>query len=55
MKKGTPAKFCINLAGVTFFLWEFSKINSNLSFSRNYEKLRPYTDYCEEVISIETI
>ena len=30
------------------------QINSQLSFSRNYEKLRPYTDYCEEMISIET-
>ena len=29
------------------------QINSQLSFSRNYEKIRPYTDYCEEMISIE--
>jgi tRNA(adenine34) deaminase len=28
------------------------QIDSQLSFSRNYEKLRPYTDYCEEMISI---
>lgn len=26
--------------------------DSNLQFSRNYEKLRPYTDYCEEYICI---
>lgn len=29
------------------------QINPQLSFSRNYEKLRPYTDYCEEIISID--
>jgi tRNA(adenine34) deaminase len=29
------------------------QISSHLSFSRNYEKLRPYTDYCEEMISID--
>lgn len=29
------------------------QINPRLKFSRNYDKLRPYTDYCEEMISIE--
>jgi len=29
------------------------QIDSHLSFSRNYDKLRPYTDYCEEMISME--
>ena len=29
------------------------QINPRLKFSRNYEKLRPYTEYCEEMISIE--
>ncbi len=29
------------------------QINPQLTFSRNYEKLRPYADYCEEMISIE--
>jgi len=28
-------------------------IDPQLRFSRNYEKLRPYTEYCEEMISIE--
>lgn len=28
------------------------QIDSSLSFSRNYEKLRPYTEYCEEMIRI---
>ena len=26
------------------------QINPNLKFSRNYKKLRPYSDYCEEMI-----
>jgi len=26
------------------------QIDSNLYFTRNYEKLRPYTEYCEEII-----
>ncbi|AOT73246.1 tRNA-specific adenosine deaminase [Geosporobacter ferrireducens] len=29
------------------------QINPQLRFSRNYEKLRPYTEYCEEIISME--
>ncbi len=29
------------------------KIDSRLKFDRNYEKLRPYTDYCEEMIVFE--
>lgn len=28
------------------------KINPNLKFSRNYEKIRPYSDYCEEIIEL---
>lgn len=28
------------------------KINPNLKFSRNYNKLRPYSEYCEEEIHI---
>ena len=28
------------------------KINSKLKFSRNYSKIRPYTDYCEESIEL---
>jgi tRNA(adenine34) deaminase len=28
------------------------QIDSRLNFSRNYDKLRPYTEYCEEMISI---
>jgi len=28
------------------------KINSSLGFSRNYQRLRPHTPYCEEVITI---
>lgn len=28
------------------------QIDNRLSFSRNYEKLRPYSKYCEEMISI---
>lgn len=31
------------------------EINPDLTFSRNYEKLRPYSKYCEEEISINTI
>lgn len=27
-------------------------LNPNLHFSRNYEKVRPYTDYCEETIEL---
>jgi len=27
-----------------------SRINPNLKFSRNYEKIRPYEQYCEEMI-----
>lgn len=27
--------------------------NPHLSFSRNYDKLRPYTPFCEEIISLE--
>ena len=30
------------------------QIDGNLQFSRNYKKLRPYTDYCEEFITIAT-
>lgn len=30
------------------------KIDPNLQFSRNYEKLRPYSDYCEEEIFTTT-
>jgi hypothetical protein len=29
-----------------------SKINPNLRFSRNYEKIRPYAEYCEEIIEL---
>ncbi len=29
------------------------QIDKRLKFNRNYKKLRPYTDYCEEIISIE--
>lgn len=28
------------------------KINPNLKFSRNYEKIRPYYEYCEEIIEL---
>lgn len=28
------------------------KINSKLKFSRNYQKIRPYTNYCEESIEL---
>ncbi|MFX0125797.1 MAG: hypothetical protein ACFFAE_19400, partial [Candidatus Hodarchaeota archaeon] len=27
-------------------------INNNLHFSRNYEKIRPHTEYCEESIEL---
>lgn len=29
------------------------KVNLKLRFSRNYDKLRPYCDYCEEMIILE--
>ena len=29
-----------------------SKINPNLRFSRNYKKIRPYKEYCEEIIEL---
>jgi len=29
-----------------------SKINPNLKFSRNYKKIRPHEDYCEEIIEL---
>ena len=29
------------------------KINPNLRFTRNYEKIRPHTEYCEEIIYLE--
>ncbi len=29
------------------------KINPKLRFTRNYEKIRPHTDYCEEIIYLE--
>ena len=29
-----------------------SRINPNLRFSRNYEKIRPYEKYCEETIEL---
>jgi len=28
------------------------KINPKLRFSRNYERIRPYTEYCEEIIEL---
>lgn len=28
------------------------RINSLLKFSRNYDKIRPYADYCEEIIEL---
>jgi hypothetical protein len=28
------------------------KINPKLKFTRNYKKIRPYTDYCEEIIEL---
>ncbi|MGB8452419.1 MAG: nucleoside deaminase [Anaerocolumna sp.] len=31
------------------------QINPCLRFSRNYDKLRPYSEYCEEMISISTV
>jgi tRNA(Arg) A34 adenosine deaminase TadA len=30
------------------------QIDKRLKFTRNYEKLRPHTDYCEEMITLET-
>ena len=29
------------------------KINPKLRFTRNYNKIRPHTDYCEEIIYLE--
>ena len=29
------------------------RINPNLRFTRNYEKVRPFTAYCEEIITLE--
>jgi len=29
------------------------KINPRLKFSRNYRRIRPFTDYCEEIITLE--
>ncbi|MFX0116601.1 MAG: hypothetical protein ACFFB3_18780 [Candidatus Hodarchaeota archaeon] len=29
------------------------KINPNLRFSRNYSKIRPYTEFCEEIIELK--
>jgi hypothetical protein len=29
------------------------KINPRLHFTRNYERIRPYTDFCEEIIYLE--
>lgn len=31
------------------------QIDSKLCFTRNYEKLRPYTEYCEEMIEFELL
>ena len=28
------------------------KINPKLRFTRNYDKIRPYTEYCEEIIEL---
>jgi hypothetical protein len=28
------------------------QIDTRLNFSRNYDKLRPYSEYCEEMINI---
>ncbi|RLF97358.1 nucleoside deaminase, partial [Thermococci archaeon] len=28
------------------------KINPKLRFTRNYNKIRPYTEYCEEIIEL---
>ncbi len=30
------------------------RINPNLRFTRNYEKVRPHTTYCEEIITLES-
>jgi tRNA(Arg) A34 adenosine deaminase TadA len=30
------------------------RINPNLRFTRNYEKVRPHTAYCEEIITLES-
>ena len=29
------------------------RINPRLHYTRNYEKIRPYTDFCEEIIYLE--
>jgi hypothetical protein len=29
------------------------KINPSLVFSRNYQKIRPYSEYCEEMITLQ--
>jgi len=31
----------------------FSRINPRLKFDRNYDSIRPYTPYCEEIITLE--
>jgi hypothetical protein len=28
------------------------EINPRLKFTRNYKKIRPYADYCEEIIEL---
>lgn len=30
----------------------FSEINQKLRFTRNYERIRPYTEFCEETITL---
>lgn len=30
-----------------------SKLNPRLKFKRNYKRIRPYADYCEETIELE--
>lgn len=32
----------------------FSKLDPNLKFRRNYKKIRPYADCCEEIIELKT-
>jgi tRNA(adenine34) deaminase len=32
-----------------------SKVNPGLKFDRNYSSLRPYTSYCEEIISLDAV
>ena len=41
---------CINEGSTNALL---RQLDPRLSFSRNYEKLRPYALYCEETISLE--